>query len=94
MSDFTIKPRKKGNNLEGEELVNKITYEKIEDLQEYIRIQLEQSKQKDNDIIVNNLMYKILLFCISNKCSNEKVLKQEAVKYFKINREELLNTIP
>lgn len=92
MSDFTIRPRKKRNYIDGADLINQVTYEKIDDLQEYIKTQIEEDTDSI-ETIVDKIMYKVLLFCVSNNCSNEKILKQEAMKYIN-NNKDLIDTIP
>lgn len=76
--------------------VNKVisdeqSIENIENLEEIVKEYVGQDV--DDDVMVSRIMYKVLLFILSNP-SNENILHRYCWNYFNKNKDYYMNMIP
>lgn len=65
--------------------------ENIIDLAEMIKIFIDENE--DTDVVVSRIMYKVLLFMLSNS-ANEKILHRYCWNYFVKNKDYFIDNIP
>lgn len=65
--------------------------ENILDLAEMIKMFIDENE--DTDVVVSRIMYKVILFILSNS-SNEKILHRYCWNYFVKNKDYFIDKIP
>lgn len=89
--EYTLPSKKKAKKVKKE----KIEYD-IKKLEKDILIELNNIMNHKSipEDVINSIMYKVLLFHITDYRLNEMIIRRECLEYYQKNKLDLINKIP